>query len=237
MVLAALLSASSLGTQSVCETDDRVASSAGHVGVVSTPSADPLARFCTITLISEACALTAGHCLHLLDEAEFSDPDGEDGKFAQSPRGNRYKVDKASVRALQSRIGNDWAVVRLLPNTHTGLLPGKTHGFVEVELKPQLTIETALETHSAQREAPGRYRRVAARGDVLAIDGSILFHNLDTSAGSSGSLITEAASGKAVAIHTHGGCDTMKNNKATIISRVPHLVKGIRACLVQEAKP
>jgi V8-like Glu-specific endopeptidase len=225
-----------MGTQSICGTDDRVISQERSVGFVRSHSGDVSDRFCTLTLISESCALTAGHCLHHLDEAEFFDSDFSTAGNEKSAHPNRYKVDKSSIRALQSRIGNDWSVVNLQPHPVTGVLPGKVHGFTEVELNPQTPLEGSLEIHSVQRNTQGRHARVSARGEVLWTDGSILFHDLDTAPGSSGSLVVDAASGRAVAIHTHGGCDTMKNNKATIIARAPYLVKAIKACFSRESR-
>ncbi|MEN9529341.1 MAG: hypothetical protein RI932_1214 [Pseudomonadota bacterium] len=236
MFLSTLISMSSLGAQSVCGVDDRTPSFENHVGHVRASNGDTLGRFCTVTLISESCALTAGHCLHVLDEAEFFDANLSAQGWSQDLNSNKYRVDKGSVRALQSRIGNDWAVVRLQPNPLSGMLPGKVHGFAEIDLDPQLALEGELEIHSIQRDEKGQFGRVSARGTALSSDGSILFHDLDTGPGSSGSLISAAASGRAVAIHTHGGCDTMKNNKATVIARVPYLVKAIRACVAQESK-
>lgn len=216
---------------SMCGQDDRFVVETHAVGYVTSRSSVPQQRspVCTLTLISESCALTAGHCLEALDQAVFQAID-EHGNSA--PLNTRtYAVDKNSVAALQTRIGNDWAVVRLKDNAVTGLRPGKAHGFIEPELDPTFPPESLLEVTAAERsEKSDHFVQWKSEGSTLWTDGSILYHDLDTGKGSSGSLLLNPSNSKAVAIHTHGGCETMKNNKATIIARVPHLVRAIRAC-------
>ena len=232
-LLSAIASLGSIHSNSICENDDRKESSFAPVGMVR--SRDQLSNpgYCTLTLISDSCALTAGHCLHLIEEAYFFPPNANTGEVVPFAE-HKYVADKNSIRALQTRIGNDWAVVRLKANTLTGLLPGKVHGFVEPELTDLSLPEGTLELHATQSSAPKAFERFSASGDILSAENSILFHSLDTAAGSSGSLILNPQSGRAIAIHTHGGCDTMKNNKATIIPRASYLVKAIRACLHSE---
>lgn len=225
-LLSAALSVAANQPQSVCEQDERVPSAAPSVGVVSDPQ-NGQSAFCTLTLINDSCAITAGHCLHVLGEARFfSDLSG---KSYQHSDEYVYAVDKSWIRAMQTRIGNDWAVVRLKPNRITGLLPGKVHGFVEPELLDSGLSSSGLELHAVRKSSDG-FERLRSQGTVLWSDNSILFHDLDTTAGSSGALVLDANSGKAIAIHTHGGCDTMKNNKATLIARSLFLVKAIREC-------
>lgn len=212
---------------SICEQDDRGPSAATQVGVVL-ERLDKAGPFCTITLISDGCALTAGHCLVALGEARFfvdqkNTPEKREGEFV-------YPVDQRWIRALQSRIGNDWAVVRLKANPKTGLLPGKVHGFIEPEVRRVEISDVGLELHAIEKAADRSYQRVKASGQLLWTESSIIYHDLDTLGGSSGALVIDVGTGKAIGIHTHGGCDTMKNNKATFISEVPNLVKAIEAC-------
>ena len=213
-------------SESICSEDDRIPSQATMVGAVSDFKSG-MQGVCTITLIGDSCAVTAGHCIHVLGEAEFFADAA--GRAPTKPDMFRYSVDKSWIRALQSRIGNDWAVVRLKPSPVTGLLPGKVHGYIEAQLTPSDPSSSALELH-AIRKGPNGFERLRSRGNILWSDSSILFHDLDTGAGSSGALLIDTGSGNAVGIHTHGGCDTMKNNKATFIALVPRLVSSIREC-------
>ncbi|NBX16808.1 MAG: hypothetical protein EBR09_05525 [Proteobacteria bacterium] len=230
MPVPTLLSASLLLSMnqplSICSQDDRSPSRVSMTGVVSDVK-NGNQGYCTLTLVGDACAVTAGHCLHVLGEAEFFTDSA--GQPPQMPETYRYTVDKSWIRALQTRIGNDWSVVRLKPNSVTGLLAGKVHGFVEAQLSPSVGSDTALELHAVRKTSQG-YELLRSNGNVLWTESSIIFHDLDTGAGSSGALILDSATGRAVGIHTHGGCDTMKNNKATYIANVPKLVSAIKEC-------
>jgi V8-like Glu-specific endopeptidase len=226
VLLSASLLSASVQPKSICSQDERIPSQISMVGSVTDAKSGNQGA-CTITLVGDSCALTAGHCLHVLGEAEFLTDSA--GRLPQKPEMFRYSVDKSWVRALQSRIGNDWAVVRLRPNALTGLLPGKVHGFVDVQLTPAVQSDSTLEVHAISR-TEHRFELLKGSGRVLWLDGSIIFHDLDTGAGSSGALLIDSATGRAVGIHTHGGCETMKNNKATYIALVPRLVTGIREC-------
>lgn len=105
-VVASLIALGSVQTQSICGQDERQPSQARGVGYVSSFNSEKNPCFCTLTLIDDACAITAGHCLHLLEQATFNvDSEGNQMSAAQV-----YAVDQASIRALQTRIGNDWAV-------------------------------------------------------------------------------------------------------------------------------
>lgn len=223
-----LLAFGSTQSQSICGQDDRQPAFDDRVGVGIVGSLDPnnSTGFCTITLIDDACALTAGHCLHVLERATFF----SDSENFHSNASHVYEVDKSSIRALQTRIGNDWAVLRLKPNSSTGLLPGKVHGFVEPQLSPAELPVGELEIRAMEKKSKVSFAGYISKGQILAADNSILFHDLDTVPGSSGALIIDPTNKMAIAVHTHGGCETMKNNKATIIAKVPLLVRAIKEC-------
>lgn len=225
--IAATLMTGFVQPHSLCGQDDRVSTQQAPVGVV-TDATSGSSNFCTLTLVSDACAVTAGHCLHVLGEARFF-VDAYDNKPLSADE-FVYKVDKSWTRALQSRIGNDWAVVRLKANPVSGLLAGKVHGFIEPELSRGTLTNAGLQSTAVQRSGSNAFAQWKAQGQVLWTDASIVYHDLDTTAGSSGALLIDSATGRAVGIHTHGGCDTMKNNKGTLISEVPNLVKAINAC-------
>lgn len=225
--IAATLMTSLVQPHSLCGQDDRVPTQHAPVGVVFDPTSGS-SNYCTLTLVSDACAVTAGHCLHVLGEAQFF-VDAYHNKPLSAAE-FVYKVDKNWTRALQSRIGNDWAVVRLKPHAVSGLLAGKAHGFIEPELSSANWTNAGLQATAVQRSGSNTFVQWKAQGQVLWTDASIVYHDLDTTAGSSGTLLIDSATGRAAGIHTHGGCDTMKNNKGTLISEVPNLVRAIKAC-------
>lgn len=218
--------------QSICGVDERRPEQHSAVGIVRKSGATAADPFCTVTLVSESCALTAGHCLHVLQEAEFF---SHESMAVVSSEESTYEVDQSSIRALQSRIGNDWAVLRLRPNRVTGLLAGKAHGFVDVELDPEHETPPALRLFATRKRGDGQFEMVSSEGAPLWVQHSILFHDVDTGPGSSGALVVSGETGRAIAIHTHGGCETMKNNKATYISQQPYLRKAIEMCRSSES--
>ncbi|NBW82831.1 hypothetical protein EBR21_13865 [bacterium] len=75
-------------------------------------------------------------------------------------------------------------MVRLKPNSSTGLLPGKLHGFVEPQISPIELPAGEIEIHAVERKGSGTFERYSARGQILAADNRILFHDLDTVPGS-----------------------------------------------------
>lgn len=225
--IAATLMMSHVQPQSLCGQDDRVRTQHAPVGVVFDPTSGST-NYCTLTMVSDSCAVTAGHCLHVLGEARFFVDAQYNKPFLVEEF--VYKIDKNWTRALQSRIGNDWAVVRLKPNPISGLLAGKVHGFVEPDLSLGSLTNAGLQATAVQRSGAETFAHWKAQGQVLWSDASIVYHDLDTTAGSSGALLIDSATGRGVGIHTHGGCDTMKNNKGTLISEVPNLVRAINSC-------
>jgi hypothetical protein len=210
---------------SMCGADDRIPSAIGAVGYAEAFNPEQNPGTCTVTLIGDNCAISAGHCLPVLGRVRFGE------NFGSST--NEYEVDERFVRALSTRIGNDWAVFRLLPNHITGKLPGQEYGFIRLEtdatapLPFQLNV-TAIGVKDELESAP--LTQFSASGQVLWDSERILYHDVDTGSGSSGAILIDEISGKGYAIHTHGGCDSMGNNKATIIGRVPNLIRAIRDC-------
>ena len=67
--------------KSICgATDDREFSNDPKMGRVN----DGEASVCTVTLISETCAISAGHCRWLFNEVSFNVPRTREGKLGRS---------------------------------------------------------------------------------------------------------------------------------------------------------
>ena len=219
--------AQSLSFGSICDDDDRELDSLSFVGYGVSFDRKHNPGACTVTMISNNCALSAGHCLHVLNKVIFRG-------------GDTYNVEKGSIRAISSKIGNNWAVFRLDSNGKTGLSAGEQNGFAELELSldapyPEKLWAVSEDTRRNIDLYPDN-KQLRSEGYSLGDFGSILYHEIDMGKGSGGALLFDESSKKAYAIHTHGGCNIMGNNKATIIARVPFLVKAINDCVALDHK-
>jgi V8-like Glu-specific endopeptidase len=135
----------------LCGADDRIASSDGREGRLSTLNTGP-AAFCTAWLVSNGALLTAGHC------ADF-DPDGSgpmlpdgaldwtnntivefnvpgstiSGTINYASPNNQYPVNLGSVTwrfdGEGQGLGKDWTVFGVNPNSNTHLRPHQVQGF------------------------------------------------------------------------------------------------------------
>jgi hypothetical protein len=172
-------------------------------------------------MFSENCAISAGHCLHVLGQVRF-------------PGDNIFEVERGSIRAISSRIGNNWAVFRLGKSKITGHSAGMTQGYVKLETTYDADLPDRLwavaENANRDLDINPSNSQLYSLGEFLWDSDSAVYHALDMGKGSGGALLFDSTTNKAYAIHTHGGCDIMGNNKGTIIGRVPNLVKAINEC-------
>jgi len=227
------------GSQSICGQDDRVLSFNPKVGRLSVEGKH---KGCTATMISDSCAITAGHCETVLERAEFNTPVSVDNEPQASDKKDLYLIDKASISLQNEGPGKDWAVFKFKPNAITKKLPGVVQGNYRVSFKSlkkgqKLTIigygldDGDLDKNFAQQINHGK---VVGLGDAI-YGSSVLKHVVDTMGGNSGSSILDQNTENIVGIHTHGGCSTSGGyNMGTIISRHPQLMKAIKACLASE---
>ena len=135
----------------LCGADDRVASSDGREGRISTLSTGPWA-FCTAWLVSNGAVLTAGHCADAdPDNAGPMLPDGVldwtnntivefnvptstiSGTVSFAAPRDQYPVDINSVvwrfDGQDQGLGKDWAVFGLNRNSNTNRWPHPAQGF------------------------------------------------------------------------------------------------------------
>ena len=78
-------------TKSICgPTDDRRFHEDPRIGRISS---DESQLKCTATLIGKNCAITAGHCVALLNYVEFNVPLSIDGKPQSSDEDDKYYPD------------------------------------------------------------------------------------------------------------------------------------------------
>lgn len=237
IILSLTLTSAFAGQKSICgENDDRIVSFENKIGRLF---ADETHKGCTVTMISDTCGITAGHCLPVLKFAEFNTPLSVNGQAQASDPRDVYPVDESSIVHEDGGPGKDWAVLKLKANEITGKLPGQVQGFYDVDFA-QPSRGTTLRITGYGRDNDDADRNFAQQTNTgkLVGTGSIFFgrtimtHTVDTMGGNSGSTIINERTQKVIGIHTHGGCrETGGSNKGTLISTSTELKQAIRACL------
>ncbi|EPZ50663.1 trypsin [Bacteriovorax sp. BAL6_X] len=224
--------------KSICGIDDRVPSQDPKVGrALYSETAD---NACTVTMISNNCAISVGHCNEYFKLVEFNTPASDKEGLNYSAKEDVYKVDESTIVYSNAGPGNDWAVMKLLPNIHTEYAAGQVQGFYELdytvpESKALISItghgyDVEVERSFAQQNGIGYLESVGRTG--------VIRHKVDTTGGNSGSSIINLKSGKIIGVHSHGGCSrshfSNATNLGTSVATNLKFKKAIQACLDTE---
>lgn len=222
------------GIESLCGSDNRVASTDSRVGRISG---------CTAWLISNGAVLTAGHCadydpdrdgpllpdgiLDLSGVMEFNIPLSDaDGTLNRSDPDDQYPIDTSDVTwnfdGSGQGLGKDWTVFALNPNSNTGLRAHEVQGFFRLTRQSPTAGSTIRVTGCGVDDTPsgttggdnaqnrtlqtstGPYRGEAT-GDA-SVD-IYHYYTVDTTGAGSGSPIIWESNGFTLGIHTNGGCE------------------------------
>lgn len=219
--------------KSICGVDDRVPSSNPKVARSISKMTD--AGGCTLTMISKTCAISAGHCGSTFGLAEFNTPASRNGRIQHPAPEDIYPVKV--LNKVYNGLGDDWAVLKVAPNAKTGALAGEQQGFYEVTFDAPAVGETVRITgYGLDQSDPERnLAQQTHTGDIVRLEGNIMYHIADTMGGNSGSSIIRESDEKIVAIHTNGGCHSRGgSNSSTMLSKNPKLKEAILACLSSE---
>jgi hypothetical protein len=112
------------GIETLCGTDNRVASSYKAVGRIYT---EPGGEVGTGWILSDGRIVTAAHVLYAINSAyiEFNVPPSPDcSTLGRPPLTDRYVINLNSiVKPSSYNVGNDWAIFKVNPNAITGLTP------------------------------------------------------------------------------------------------------------------
>ena len=197
---------------------------------------------CTGFLVGPDTMLTAGHCFRPPEDAprilEMAVPQSDPltGQWTRAHPDDQYPFVLHEAR--DGGFGADWAVCRVLPNGSTGLLPTEREGGSWypilraadlASLGPATSLAVVGHGETASTALPLRLNaaQTAAVGTLVSMTDSTVCHDVDTTAGNSGSPILDASTGAVVAIHTHGGCTALSGcNRGTRID-VPELRRAL----------
>ncbi len=217
------------GEKSLCGADDRISDNDQKVGRIIRYQTD--SSGCTATLIGKRCAITAGHCNKYVNFMEFDVPQSnEKGKWQHPSADKMYKISKIIDWENYGK-GNDWMVFRMDANEITGQFPGDERGFYPVYLGvAQYDTPVRITGYGKDDEPLKNFTQQTAWGALHKVpEYSMLFHNVDTTGGNSGSAVINDITNEIIGIHTHSGCN-YDGNKGTLISKVTRLKDAIAEC-------
>lgn len=194
---------------------------------------------CTVTMIGRSCAISVGHCVGSLEKVSFNVPLSLNRNPRASKREDIYYRTKDFLRYKDNGAGNDWAVIKLLPNEITGQYPGDVQGHYEVDLNARLRINDIVRITGYGEDAQdstGNFAQQTHKGAIKKL-GSFFnkakfSYAVDTKGGNSGSSVILERTNKIIGVHSHGGCH-MENgyNQGTVISKNKIFKQVIQQCL------
>lgn len=191
---------------------------------------------CTLTMISSSCAVTAGHCRSTFGIAEFNTERSVDGRITPSAPEDTYPIDAASAVWVDRGVGQDWAVVRVLPNEITGAYPGDVQGTYDYSFEmPEVGDIIRITGYGTARGADRNFAQQTHTGEISMMSGTAIRHVADTTGGNSGSSIMHESTQTIIGIHTHGGCHARGGaNAGTLLPGNDAFQEAIRSCIQWE---
>tara|TARA_R110002072_G_scaffold276051_1_gene437585 strand:+ start:345260 stop:345982 length:723 start_codon:yes stop_codon:yes gene_type:complete len=233
MLLLGTYQVNAANNKSICGDDDRVPSFnpkvARAIGDMNQNGG------CTVTMISKTCAISAGHCKSTFGLAEFNTPASRNGRIQHPAPEDIYPIQ--TIKSVYNGLGDDWAVLKILPNKITGKLAGEEQGFYTVTFEAPKAGDLIRITGYGLDRSQGD-RNLAQQthyGEVVSMRGNVMYHIADTMGGNSGSSVINEETQEIVAIHTNGGCTRNGgNNAANMLSQNEALKESILACLGEE---
>jgi V8-like Glu-specific endopeptidase len=202
----------SFATNSICDSvDDRVLSSERRSGRLS--------NGCTgwLTDGANTPSLTAGHCgLSTTSLMSFQVPLSTSSGGSQAAAAtDQYPVDFASVQGNNGGVGADWRVYATFVNSTTGLTARQAQGELytlapsapAVGSGAQIRI-TGYGSVSSPVSPTWNGVQKTHSGAYSSASSTTLRYRPDTTGGNSGSAVLHEPTGRAIGIHTHGGCGT-----------------------------
>ncbi len=189
--------------KSICGVDDRIASTEPRTGRI-----DPVG--CTGWVISSGQQLSAGHCLANGPNNEtlsFNVPPSLPDGTVQFPHPrDQYSIKQSSFDYVDGGIGNDWGTFEVFNNGGTNQQPIAAQGSFSVE--QNLDSANIRITGFGVDSGTTSQTNQTDVGPNAGSSSTTMRYRTDTRGGNSGSPVIDEATGVAVGIHTHGGCNT-----------------------------
>ena len=188
--------------------------------------------------------LTAGHCFPGAGVLEFGVPSsGSNCSLVHPPAARQFAVDTASVIYVNGGAGNDFAAYKCFANPNTGLTTFQQQGaaitLASVMPPSGTTIRvtgfgtdgsnvtpgpnTSCSCSSSAGTGTRNQTQQTHTGPLNGTSASAANYAVDTCGGNSGSPVFNNVTGEAIAIHTHGGCNTVSGsgNTGTLVTYQP----------------
>jgi len=145
-----------------------------------------------------------------------------DGTIQHPPPRDQYFINQRSIVYQDGGVGNDWAVFQVFNNPETGLQPIQAQGasFTVVQDRtPSYLRVTGYGVDGPEpnfgnpgpRNADSQTQQTDVGLNVNSAE-TWIGHTADTQPGNSGSPIIDASTGRALGVHTAGGCTSNGGN-------------------------
>lgn len=196
---------------------------------------------CSATLISRSCLVSVAHCYGVHIFAEFNVPRSTGMDLQTSAPEDVYEVDRSTLKysTTPNTKGHDWIVFRVKPNTVTAKLPGDAQGgWAKVSLAAPKTGAALRVTGFGRDDRPEHHHsEQTSTGKIVSMGNAqmpLIYHDVDTLGGNSGSGIFLESTGEIIGVHSGGDC-AAGGNVATSIALSPQFIKAIQDCQAQDA--
>jgi V8-like Glu-specific endopeptidase len=219
--------------KSVCGKDQRELSQIAPIGQAVSSIQNYIG--CTVTMISDECAISARHCLDELKYVRFNLPQVP-GYFYNSDPEDIYAINQKSIitgtKIMSS--SDDWAVFKIYRNSITNKLPGEKQGTFNISMDvPNEDDEVRITGYGTDSDTDKSLFQQTALGNITKLKSGLIHHKVDTEPGVSGAAVILEESDEIIGIHIKGGCSRLLwgSNKAVSIYENTELKNAIANCL------
>ncbi len=155
--------------------------------------------------------------------AEFNvPPSNSSGSIVHPPVADQYPVDQTSILSANTGVGNNWAVMRLHPNSSGQTVDGRQGvGLSQAASIPGLTTQLQINSFGADTTASRNFAEQTDHGPFTFVLGDTISYWVDTDTGSAGAPVLVDSTNEVIAIHTTGGCNPalgQSNNGTSILN-------------------
>ncbi len=182
--------------------------------------------------------ITAGHCgVGAADVQEFNVPfSNADGSIVHPGPEDQYVVDASSVQFTNGGPGADYTYFACYPNANTGMTAYQKQGqyFSLATGVPAVSGQVLRMTGygvTTSGVAPLEWSQVqkTSTGPYSSTFGAVVYHQVDTTGGNSGSAVVDLTNNTVIGIHTNSGCTSEPGTTTNAACGVNYV--GLQAAL------